>query len=216
MASESEKRFHAALKKLENAANSFRAKCEAGHVASDEEKEALLAQNAILQDGLDRLKVDYEQMEAALVDLKAQVESSQKSPQGNQGPQGDGAGQTDLVTAERDSLREELTMVQRDYQTLEDSFTALKSQYAAFQDEEAGFAEAMSSSGAGVVSEREANELREERDSLRMELEKIKDEYVRQLAENELLQAEAAGVETVRQKLKDNLDGTISRLEAMQ
>ena len=209
MASESEKRYQAALKKLETAAGSFRA-------ASEKEKEALLAQNAVLQEGLDNLKADYEKLEGALVELKDQVEAAQKTGAAEDGTAHDDNGQTDLITAERDSLREELTMTQKDYQTLEDSFAALKSQYAAYQEEEAEFAEAMSASGAGVVSEREANELREERDSLRAELEKIKEEYVRQLAENELLQAEATGVENVRQKLKDGLDGTISRLEAMQ
>ena len=206
MAIESEKRFKKALDLLEKSVKNQHAK------KSDNEKN-LMEQNKILQDGLDNLKQDYEKIEAVFVDLKEQVKEAQKDAVEAQAKAG--SGDTSAITAERDTLKEELEMTRKEHEALEDSFSTLKRQFAEVEEGNQEFFQDQSASNAGVVSEKEYNDVRDERDGLKEELEKVKDVYVMQLAENELLLAEANGVEKTKESLKKSLDNSIQKLEQL-
>ena len=172
---------------------------------------ALEAQNKVLQDGLSDLKKDYEDMERLFVTLKDEVAKARASADQSQSE-----ASPDTKVEERDTLKEELDMTRRDYQDLEDSFRALKGQVTALEEEGQDFASNTMDIEAGVVSVKEVENLKADNESLKAELTKIKEDYVMQLAENELLVAEANGVNSVRDALKDGLDKTITRLEGMQ
>lgn len=206
MAIESEKRFKKALDLLERSVKKQQEKKSAN-------ESALEAQNKVLQEGLDNLKQDYEKMENIFLDLKEQVKEAQKDAAESQAKTGD----ADVValTEERDTLKEELALTRKDHEALEDSFAALKRQFAEVEEGNQEFISEMSASNAGVVSEKEFNSLQDERDALAQELEKIKEVYVLQLAENELLLAEANGVEKTKESLKKSLDNSIQKLEQM-
>ncbi|MCK5041747.1 MAG: hypothetical protein KAR62_05610 [Sphingomonadales bacterium] len=208
MVIESEKRFKKALDLLEKSAKKQ-------HGAESKNVQALEEQNKILQQGLDALKQDYEKMDAVFVALKAEIKVAQQEAQqkANEG----GAANADVaaLTGERDALKEELVMTRTDYQSLEDSFSTLKRQYAEVEEEGQEFYANASNESAGVVSEKEFESLSDERDSLKEELEKIKENYVMQLAENELLIAEANGVEKTKESLKASLDKSIQKLEQL-
>lgn len=204
MAIESEKRFTKALGLLEKSV-----KKQQGEKSKNET--ALEEQNKILQQGLDALKQDYEKMEDVFVSLKQEVEEARSKTNASDAGDADAAN----LKQERDALKEELEMTRNDYQALEDSFSALKRQYAEIEEDGQAFVETMSNANAGVVSEKEFENLTAERNSLAEELEKIKENYVMQLAENELLLAEANGVEKTKESLKASLDRSIQKLEQL-
>ncbi len=212
MVIESEKRFKKALDLLEKSAKKQ-------HGVESKNVQALEEQNKILQQGLDALKQDYEKMDAVFVALKSEIKVAQQEAQkeAQQKANEGGAANADVaaLTGERDALKEELAMTRTDYQSLEDSFSTLKRQYAEVEEEGQEFYANASNESAGVVSEKEFESLSDERDSLKEELEKIKENYVMQLAENELLIAEANGVEKTKESLKASLDKSIQKLEQL-
>jgi chromosome segregation ATPase len=222
MAIESEKRFKRALDLLDKNVK----KQQGGQV---KKVHALEEQNNILQQGLDALKQDYEKMEDVFISLKeeikaAQIKASQekaaseaKAVSQAEATSAGGADKADIaaLTGERDALKEELAMTRNEHQSLEDSFSALKRQYAEVEEDGQKFYDNVSNSNAGVVSEKEFESLTAERDSLAQELEKIKEIYVMQLAENELLLAEASGVSKTKENLKESLDRSIEKLEQL-
>lgn len=209
MVVESESRFLKALDRLEKIA------AEKSNIHAEREQ-TLEQQNAILQEGLDGLRQDYEKMEAIFVELKEQVKEAQtaaaKAEMNSETDIEDTPGFKNL-SAERDALKEELEITRRDYETLEDSFRAMKNQFADQEEDGQAFIEAMANNQAGVVSSKQHEALVSERDAIKQELERIKEIYVMQLAENELLLAEATGVERTKKSLRDSLDKSIAKLE---
>jgi chromosome segregation ATPase len=95
------------------------------------------------------------------------------------------------LEAQNDTLQKGLKSLKADYETLNTAFSKIKKQIEAAADK---------ASDSGAVG---------------AELEKIKQAYSAQLAENELLTAEAKGVSASKEKLRASLDRAIERVEAI-
>ncbi len=96
---------------------------------------------------------------------------------------------TAALEAQNETLQQGLKSLKADYETLEVAFSKIKEQIEA---------------GAGEASDS---------DAIKAELAKIKEAYSGQLAENELLAAEAKGVGDTKAKMRASLDRAIERVE---
>ena len=96
---------------------------------------------------------------------------------------------TAALEAQNETLQQGLKSLKADYETLEVAFSKIKKQIEA---------------GAGEASDSNA---------IKAELAKIKEAYSGQLAENELLAAEAKGVGDTKAKMRASLDRAIERVE---
>ncbi len=197
---ESEKRLGEALKKIITATRGL--KNPTG------KSEALEAQNIVLENGLKDLTRDYEKLNQAFIEVSEKVKTSQVEPQSN----------NNELVEENNTLKGELAKTQRDHESLKDSFTLLKKRYAEIEESQdvGGFVIPNEGDGDGnPIADKVAEELLVEGDALKKELDALKEEYSRQIGENELLIAETEAAKLAKKTVADSLDKTIVRLEGM-